>query len=164
MRTMDKISWSCGSFVMSTSKRWGWQKFQVSMNCFQKEFQHDMFLDRLLGNFHNKFQDRQPSPSNYLKLIEFETHESQVQIPPLFPPTKYAMIPQHGMFSLHTMLEGPWLHKTTFSTPMVRPLDESQRSSPLQGHGYWLMCELALRASSMEAARPKNMVWIGNLC
>ena len=27
---------------------------------------------------------------------------------------------------------------------MVRPLDESQGSSPLQGHGSWLMCEVAL--------------------
>jgi hypothetical protein len=33
---------------------------------------------------------------------------------PLLPPTKYAMVPQHGLFSLHTMLDGPWLHKTTF--------------------------------------------------
>ena len=29
---------------------------------------------------------------------------------------------------------------------MVRPLDESQGSSPLQGHGSWLVCEVALRA------------------
>ena len=29
---------------------------------------------------------------------------------------------------------------------MVRPLDESQGSSPLQGHGSWLMCEVALIA------------------
>ena len=54
------------------------------------------------------------------------------------------MIPQHGPFSLHPMLDGPWLHKTAFPTPMVRPLDESQGSSPLQGHGSWLMCEVAL--------------------
>ena len=27
---------------------------------------------------------------------------------------------------------------------MVRPLDESQGSSPLQGHGSWLVCEVAL--------------------
>ena len=27
---------------------------------------------------------------------------------------------------------------------MVRPLDESQGSTPLQGHGSWLMCEVAL--------------------
>jgi hypothetical protein len=26
---------------------------------------------------------------------------------PLFPSTKYVMVPQHGPFSLHTMLEGP---------------------------------------------------------
>ena len=57
------------------------------------------------------------------------------------------MVPQHGTFSLHTMLEGPWLHKTAFPTPMVRPLDESQGSSPLQGHGSWLMCEMALNTT-----------------
>ena len=44
------------------------------------------------------------------------------------------------------MLEGPKLHKMAFPTPMVRPLDESQGSSPLQGRGSWLMCEVALRA------------------
>ena len=27
---------------------------------------------------------------------------------------------------------------------MVRPLDESQESSPLQGYGSWLMCEVTL--------------------
>ena len=27
---------------------------------------------------------------------------------------------------------------------MVWPLDESQGSLPLQGHGSWLMCEVAL--------------------
>ena len=37
------------------------------------------------------------------------------------------------------------LHKMAFLTPMVRPLDESQGSSPLQGHGSWLMCEVALK-------------------
>ena len=54
------------------------------------------------------------------------------------------MVPQHGPLSLHTMLEGPWLPKTAFPTPMVRPLDESQGSSPLQGHGSWVVCEVAL--------------------
>jgi hypothetical protein len=67
------------------------------------------------------------------------------QIIPSFPPIKYAMVPQHGPFSLHTMLEGPSLHITAFPTHMVRPLDESQGCSPLQGHGSWLMCEVALR-------------------
>jgi len=54
------------------------------------------------------------------------------------------MVPQNGPFSLHTMLEGPRLPITAFPTLMVRPVDESQGSSPLQGHGSWLMCEVAL--------------------
>jgi len=54
------------------------------------------------------------------------------------------MVLQHGPISLHTMLEGPWLHKTAFPIPVVCPLDEGQRSSPLQGHGSWLKCEVAL--------------------
>ena len=65
------------------------------------------------------------------------------------------MVPQHGPFSLHTMLEGPRLHKTAFPTPMVRPLDESQGSSPLQGHGYWLMCEVALSVTYTICEWPK---------
>jgi hypothetical protein len=54
------------------------------------------------------------------------------------------MVLKHCSFSLHTTLEGPWLHKTAFPTPMVRLLDESQGSSPLQGHSSWLMCEVAM--------------------
>ena len=42
------------------------------------------------------------------------------------------------------MLEGPRLREMAFPTPMVWPLDESQGSSPLEGHGSWLMCEVAL--------------------
>ena len=30
------------------------------------------------------------------------------------------------------------------TSPMVRPLNESQGPSPLQGHGFWLVCEVAL--------------------
>jgi hypothetical protein len=33
---------------------------------------------------------------------------------------------------------------------MVRPLDESQGSSPLQGRGSWLMCEVALSSNQMH--------------
>ena len=54
------------------------------------------------------------------------------------------MVRQHGPFSLHTMLEGPWLPKTAFPTPMGRPLDESQGSSLLWGHGSWFVGEVAL--------------------
>jgi hypothetical protein len=80
-------------------------------------------------------------PSNSLKLIEFETYSITPTLLTFFSPTKYIMIPQHGPFSLHTTHEGLWLHKTAFPTPMVRPLDESQGSSPLQGHDSCLMCE-----------------------
>ena len=58
------------------------------------------------------------------------------------------MVPQHGQFSLHTMLEGPWLHKRAFPTPIVQPLEECQGSSPLRGHGSWLMCEVALNVKT----------------
>src|SRR6202048_5044981 len=68
------------------------------------------------------------------------------------------MVPQHSSFSLHTMLEGPRLHNMAFPTPMVRPLDESQGSSPLQGHGSWLMCEVALRAALHLEAEPIRCV------
>ena len=60
------------------------------------------------------------------------------------------MVPQHGPFSLHTVLEGPWLHKTAFPTSMVQPLNDSPGSSPLQGHSSWLTCELALRCNSND--------------
>jgi hypothetical protein len=37
-----------------------------------------------------------------------------------------------------------------FPTLMVQPLDESQGSSPLQGRGSWLMCEVALSLPHMH--------------
>ena len=69
------------------------------------------------------------------------------------------MVPQHGSFSLHTMLEGLRLHKMAFPTPMVWPLDESQGSSPLEGHGSWLMCEVALKLSTFFTTFLKNDMW-----
>ena len=48
------------------------------------------------------------------------------------------MVLQPGPFSLHTMLECPRLPKMAFPTLMVRPFNESEGSSPLQG-------EVALR-------------------
>ena len=74
-----------------------------------------------------------------MKLIDFETYYNY-HILLSFSANKVC----NGPFSFHTMLEGPWLHKTAFPTPMVWPLDEIQGSSPLQGHGSWLMCEVAL--------------------
>ena len=53
----------------------------------------------------------------------------------------------------HFTLLGPWPHKTAFPTPMVWPLDESQGSSPLQGHGSWLMCEVALSTKLERRSR-----------
>jgi hypothetical protein len=49
-------------------------------------------------------------------LIDFETYFTKSN-PPLSPPTKYAIVPRHGPFSLHTMLEGPLPHRTVFPTP-----------------------------------------------
>ena len=48
-----------------------------------------------------EFQDRQIL-SKWWSL----RHIILKQILPSFPPTKYATVPQHGPFSLHTMLEG----------------------------------------------------------
>jgi hypothetical protein len=42
------------------------------------------------------------------------------------------------------MFEDPSPHKMGSPTPMVWPLDDSQRPSPFHGHGSWLVCEVAL--------------------
>ena len=68
------------------------------------------------------------------------------------------MVRLRGSFSLYTMLEGPRLHKMAFPTPVVWPLDESQGSSLLQGHGSWLMCEVALNLSLAECAQRQNCI------
>ena len=105
--------------------------------------------DRLQG----RFQYRQTPSSNYLKVIEFETCYIKPN-PPFFSANKICNGPT--TWSIHTMLEGPWLYKTVFPTPMVRPLDESQESSSLQGHRSWLMCEVALRAISHTILRAQD--------
>ena len=43
---------------------------------------------------------------------------------------------------------------------MVRPLDESQGSSPLQGHGSWLVCEVAFKPIALYLC----LVLYGILC
>ena len=40
---------------------------------------------------------------------------------------------------------------------MVRPLDESQGPSPLQGHGSWLMCEVALSMEDRGVHHPDKI-------
>jgi hypothetical protein len=35
-------------------------------------------------------------------------------------------------------------------------LNESQGSSPLQGHSSWLMCEVALRVQHPKLTKPKE--------
>jgi hypothetical protein len=56
------------------------------------------------------------------------------------------------------MVEGPRLHITAFPTLMVRPLDESQGSSPLQGHSSWLMCEVALNVRLKPQLDTQNFI------
>ena len=53
---------------------------------------------------------------------------------PFSPPIKYAMVPQHGPFSLPTIFEGLSLHKMAFPTPMVQPSDDRQGPSPFHGN------------------------------
>ena len=83
-------------------------------------FQQDRFQDRLQSTFQDAFQDKQTPPSNSLKLIKYETYYIKPHPPLFFHQQNMQSSPQHGSFSLHTMLEGPWLHKTAFPTPMVR--------------------------------------------
>ena len=44
---------------------------------------------------------------------------------------------------------------------MVRPLDESQGSPPLQGFGSWLMCEVALMPCLISTIKGFNgLTWV----
>ena len=100
--TMDKVSWSHGIYARPTSKRRVWCKFWETMT-FVIFFQHDIFLDW------------QTPQSSSLKLVEFETYYIN-QILPAFSANKICNGLQHDPFSLHTMLEGPWIPKTAFPT------------------------------------------------
>ena len=42
---------------------------------------------------------------------------------------------------------------------MVRPLDESQGSSPVQGHISWLVCEVALSHRQTLELFGNDMIW-----
>ena len=102
-------------------------------------------LDKFEGRFHNKFQDWHIPPSSSLKLVEFETYYMKPN-PPLFfrqQNMRWSRNMVHSHFTLCLRL-CDYL-KRLFPTPMVRPLDESQGFSPLQGHGSWLVCEVALK-------------------
>ena len=142
--SMDKVSWSPGNFVRLTSKRWACRKFRENV-IFLKFY---IFIYLLFVNPTIQNEGHIPWQTNSTKWFSQSDRVWDMlyctRSSPLFPPPKYAMVPQHGPFSLHTMLEGPWLHKMAFSTPMIRPLDESQGSSLLQGRGSWLLCEVAL--------------------
>ena len=84
-------------------------------------------------DFQDRFQDRQTPPSNSLRLIEFETYNYIKPNPSLF--LRQQMVPHHGPFSIHTMLEDPWLHKTTF--PSQHPWYGLWMR--VKGPHYWLM-------------------------
>ena len=59
-----------------------------------------------------------------IQMLWLIAHSFQGRVVSLFSPIKYAMVFQHGPFSLHNMLEGPWAvttqngylntHDTTF--------------------------------------------------
>ena len=131
-RTMDKVLWSPGIFVRPDAD------FGETIT-FLMFFQQDKFQDKFQGKSH----DRQTPPSSSLKLVDFETYYIKPNPPLLFHEQNMQLVPQHGPFSVHTMLEGLWLPKTAFSTPMVRLLDESQGP-----HHYKVtalgLCEVAL--------------------
>ena len=134
---------------MPTSKRWAWHKFRETM--IYLYFFTSMTNSKVDSIIYSRTwsrtnKHRQVVLSNWSSL----RHTIVNQTLPFFLPTKYAMVPQHGPFSLHTMLDGPWLHKTAFPTPMVQPLDESQGASPLHGHGSWLVCDRGEAAVSYK--------------
>ena len=96
---MDTVSWS--------SLGVGLIEIPGDYEYLKKYSQHDKFQDGLQGTFQYRFHDKQTPTINYLKLIEFETYYIKPNPPLFFSPTKYAQVPRHGPFSLHTMLEGP---------------------------------------------------------
>ena len=87
---------------------------------------------------------------------------NEIGLPLFFPQVKYAMVPQHGPFSLHTILEGPSLHQMAF--PMIRPLDDSQGPSPFRGHGPWLVWALLPLEKSMGPTSKSILAPNNRLC
>ena len=143
-RTMDKVSWPPRIYIRPTFKRWAWHKFRETMIFFNYFFQQQIFQDKKHNIFHNRFQDRQTPTSDSLELIKFGTYYNK-PTPLLFfrqqnmqwscnmihshftlclKAGEYIKrLSRHSLYSLWTRVKGP---------------------PPLQGHGSWLMCEVAL--------------------
>ena len=102
-RTMDKVLWSPKNFARPTDLQEVGLTQILGDRDFILFFQQDRFHDK----FQLIFEDKQTPPSSSLKLVEFGTYYNIPNPPLFFPPIKYAMVPQHDPFSLHTMLEDP---------------------------------------------------------
>ena len=113
---------------------------------FERPWFFNVFLNKKLpqhDKFHNRFQDWKIPPSSSLKLVEFETYYMKPN-PPLFfrqQNMQWARNMVHSHFTLclrfRDYLNG--FPNTQWYNLWMRV----KGSSPLQGHGSWLMCEVA---------------------
>ena len=53
------------------------------------------------------------------------------------------------------MFEDLTPHKVGSPSPLVRPLDDSQGSSPFRGHGPWFVCEVTLSYNESSLVWPR---------
>ena len=137
-RTMDKVSWSPGIFFrppLLGDHDYYYYFFSNMIDCKANSRTNSM-IDSKTDKHH------QVILSNWLSL----RHIILNQIFPCWSANKICNGPATWSILISHYAWGP---VTTFNgfpkTPMIRPLDESQGSSPIQGRGSWLMCEVALR-------------------
>ena len=85
--------------------------------------------------------DKTP-PNNFPNLIEFETYYIRPYPPPFFLQTKYAMVPQHGSFSL------------------MRACDHIKRLSQHPWYGLWMRVTITRsRLLAHVWSEPKSHIW-----
>ena len=149
-RTLNKVSRSPKIFI----------KFHGDHDFFKYNSGMTYFQDRLRNIFHDRFQDRQAPPSNYLKLLEFETCYIKPN-PPLFSTNKIysghahmvhshftlclrahdyiKWLSQHPWYGLWMRVKGPHHYKVTTLGSCVKS-PEINSDERLECHGLPIFC------------------------
>ena len=102
--------------------------------------------DKFHGRFQNRFHDSQTPPSSSLKLVDFETYYIEPN-PPLFFCQQNMQWSRNMVHSHLTLCLRVRDYLNRLSQHPRYGFWMRVKGPPLQGHGSWLVCEVALSHS-----------------